>query len=247
VAVFTGCYLDFVDTPIGEAAIRVLTSNGFEVILPTGQVCCGAPVLYSGDLEGTKELALLNAGAFVEEDVEAVITLCATCGSALREGYRTVAAHLEGKAQERVVALSERVQDVAQFLAVHSPVLDAGGDVSMTFTYHDPCHHIRAHGIREEPRGLLREIPGANLVEMSESARCCGGGGSFGLTYPEVSLEIGRQKVQDILASGAQAVVTACPGCILQIQEVALRENAHLEVLHLVEVLDRSLQIRERG
>jgi glycolate oxidase iron-sulfur subunit len=241
VGFFSGCYLEFVDTTIGEAGIRVLASQGFEVLYPKGQVCCGAPVLYSGDLEGAKELARINAKTFVEAEVDAVITLCATCGSALQDGYKTIAANLGGEDQNTVTALSTKVMDLTRFLMNQGPLHGMSQEVPLTVTYHDPCHHVRGQGIQEEPRGLLQWIPGIRLVEMSEPARCCGGGGSFSLTHPETSVDIGRWKVKDALESGAQAVVTSCPGCILQIQEVAMREKAQLEVLHLVEILTRAL------
>jgi glycolate oxidase iron-sulfur subunit len=241
VALFSGCYLDFVDTPIGDAAIRVLASQGYEVLFPKGQVCCGAPVLYSGDLEDATELALLNARAFAMSPAPAVLTLCATCSSVLREGYATVAEHLQGEDREAVLALSARVQDVSRFLTDLGPLRGLSLPEPLTVTYHDPCHHVRGEGIKAEPRLALRSISGVRVVEMAEPARCCGGGGSFSLNHPDISVEVGRWKVKDILSTGAQAVVTSCPGCILQIQEVAQRERASFEVLHLVELLDRAM------
>jgi glycolate oxidase iron-sulfur subunit len=109
-------------------------------------------------------------------------------------------------------------------------------------TYHDPCHHVRGQRISREPRELLLSIGNLTLKEMAEPARCCGGGGSFSLANPKLSIEIGRWKIHDILATGAQAVVTSCPGCVLQIQEVASREKAKFRVLHLVELLDKALE-----
>lgn len=241
VALFAGCYLEFVDTPIGEAGIRVLASQGYEILYPHGQVCCGAPVLYSGDLEGALELARINARAFSDLDTDTVVTLCATCGSALRKGYQTLAAHLDGSDAENVMTLSEKVMDISEFLGRQPSLQGLSREIQMTLTYHDPCHHIRVLGIREEPRKLLQDIPGAKLVEMADPAQCCGGGGSFSLTHPHISLDVGRSKLNNILATGAQALVTACPGCILQIQDVALHEQADIEVLHLAEVLDRAL------
>jgi glycolate oxidase iron-sulfur subunit len=241
VALFSGCYMEFVATPMGEAGVRVLASQGYEVVFPQGQVCCGAPVLFSGDLEDSMELARRNAEAFRDGALEAVVTLCATCGSTLREGYKILAGHLEGEERERVLALTAKVQDITSLLASRPLAGPLTLPQPMTVTYHDPCHHVRAQKISAAPRELLRSIQGVTLLEMKEPAKCCGGGGSFSLTHAEVSLEVGSWKVQDILSTGAQAVVTACPGCILQIQEVAGRKSAPLQVLHLVELLDRAL------
>lgn len=241
VALFIGCYLDFVDSPIGDAAIQVLASQGLEVIFPTEQVCCGAPVIYSGDLKSAMEIAPVNARAFADPSIDTVVTLCASCGSALRNQYPVLAEHLEADERELVLGLSEKVQDISELLTLHAPLRGLTREFPLTVTYHDPCHHVRGQGISSEPRRILREIPGVQLVEMAEPARCCGGGGSFSLTHPEISLEVGRWKVQDILSTGAEAVATSCPGCILQIQEVASREKAPFQVLHLVEVIQRAL------
>jgi len=245
VALFVGCYLDFVDSPIGEAAVQVLASQGLEVVLPGGQVCCGAPVIYSGDLKRAMEIAPINARAFADPSIDAVVSLCATCGSALRKEYPVVAGHLEAEDRDLVLNLSEKVQDISELLSLYAPLRGLTEEVQLTVTYHDPCHNVRGQGISREPRRILQEVPGVRQLEMAEPARCCGGGGSFSLTHPEVSLEVGRWKVEDILSTGADAVVTSCPGCILQIQEVAARERAPFQVLHLVEVVHRALPPRQ--
>lgn len=238
VGFFSGCYTDFVDTSIGDAAIRVLSREGFDVFFPREQVCCGAPALYSGDLEDTMEIAVLNARAFSKMDLDAVVVICATCGSGLVEGYSIVAEHLKGEDKALVESLSQKVKDMSTFLTSFGLRKRLCLPEPMTVTYHDPCHHVRGQNISREPRELLGCLGNLSLKEMAEPSRCCGGGGSFSLTKPQLSVEIGRWKVQDILSTGAQAVVTSCPGCILQIREVAHREGAGFKVLHLVELLD---------
>lgn len=238
VGFFSGCYTDFVETSLGDAAIRVLCREGFEVFFPKEQVCCGAPALYSGDLEDTLEIALLNAKAFAKMELDAVVVICATCGSGLTKGYSIAAQHLKGKDRALVEGLAGKVQDTSKFLVSRGLRERLCLPEPMSVTYHDPCHHVRGQSICSEPRDLLYSIGHLSLKEMAEPARCCGGGGSFSLTKPELSVEIGRWKVQDILSTGAQAVVTSCPGCILQIKEVAHREGAGFQVLHLLELLD---------
>lgn len=238
VGLFSGCYLEFVNTSIGDAVIRVLTREGFEVVFPRGQVCCGAPALYSGDLEDTVELALRNARAFAAEYLDAILVVCATCGSGLKEGYGILAPHLHGRDLDAVERLREKVQDLSVFLSQRKLARPLFLPEPLTLTYHDPCHHIRGQKVSSEPRQLLRSIGNLTLVEMAEPARCCGGGGSFSMTHPHISIEIGRWKIRDIMSTQAQVVVTSCPGCVLQIQEVAQREGANLRVLHIAEVLD---------
>ncbi len=238
VGFFCGCYMDFVETTVGDAALRVLSREGFEVFFPREQVCCGAPAFYSGDLEGTLEIALLNGKAFSRMDLDAVLVTCATCGSGLAEGYQIAAQHLQGKDRAVVQALSLKTQDLSKFLIAQGLRQRLSLPEPLIVTYHDPCHHVRGQKISRQPRDLLLSVENITLKEMAEPARCCGGGGSFSLSNPEISVEIGRWKVQDILSTEAQAVVTSCPGCILQIQEVAQREGAAFQVLHLVELLD---------
>jgi glycolate oxidase iron-sulfur subunit len=242
VAFFSGCYLEFVDTPMGKAGIDVLTSQGYEVIFPQGQVCCGAPVLYSGDLEDAVELALINARAFDGLEVESVVTLCATCCAALREGYKIISESLNGGERGLVLGLSRKVKDLSEFLTQSQGLRGPFLDLPLRVTYHDPCHHVRGLGIHSQPRELIQSIPGVELVEMRDPARCCGGGGSFSFTNPKLSIEIGRWKLNDVLDTGAQAVVTSCPGCVLQIQEVAQRQGASVEVIHVAELLARAIK-----
>lgn len=238
VGFFCGCYMDLVDTSIGDATIRVLTREGFEVFFPREQACCGAPALYSGDVEDTVELALRNARAFASHSLDSVLVACATCLSGLREGYGILAPHFRAEDLEAVTTLRRGVLDLSSFLGQVSLSRPLSLQQPLTVTYHDPCHHVRGQKISSEPRELLKSIGNLTLVEMDEPARCCGGGGSFSISHPEMSIEIGRWKVKDISNTGAQAVVTSCPGCVVQIQEVAQREGALFQVLHLAQVLE---------
>lgn len=238
VGFFCGCYMDLVETPIGDATIRVLTREGFEVFFPRQQACCGAPALYSGDMEDTIELALRNAQAFASQSLDSVLVACATCLSGLTKGYDILAPHFRPQDLEAVTTLRRGVLDLSSFLTRVGLARPLSLQEPLTVTYHDPCHHVRGQKIFSEPRELLQSIGNLTLLEMNEPARCCGGGGSFSISHPEISIEIGRWKVKDILSTGAQAVVTSCPGCIVQIQEVAQREGARFQVLHLAQVLE---------
>lgn len=238
VGFFSGCFFEFVDTPTGEAVVRTLVREGFEVFFPKAQVCCGAPALYGGDMEGAASVAVTNANVFAERVLDAIVVPCATCAMCIKEGYGILLNHLKEKDTSALEGMREKAVDFAVFLnqkglsqrlALRDPLL---------VTYHDPCHHIRGLSISDEPRALLSTIQNLTLKEMSEPAKCCGGGGTFSLTNPEISVEIGSWKVKDIMETGAQAVVTACPGCILQMQDVAHRQGARFHVMHIAEVLD---------
>jgi glycolate oxidase iron-sulfur subunit len=140
---------------------------------------------------------------------------------------------------ERAARFARTVQDVAEFLA-RAPLRGPLSAVPLTVTYHDPCHVVHGQKIRTAPRALLAQIPGLRLVELPESDWCCGSAGIYNLTQPEMADRLLRRKVRHVQSTGAQAVVTANPGCILQIQAGLRAQGRELPVLHLVEVLDRA-------
>jgi glycolate oxidase iron-sulfur subunit len=241
VGFFSGCYMEFVETGMGDATVGVLSQEGFEVFYPREQTCCGAPALYSGDVEDALEIALKNARAFLSQKLDSVIVGCATCFDCLKKGYSSLSSSLQGEEKEMLEEFSSMVEESSSFLVKKGLSRRRRLSSPNLVTYHDPCHLSRGGAIVREPRELLASIEGLELKEMSQPRRCCGGGGSFGLAHPEISIEIGRWKVQDIQATGAKIAVTSCPGCILQIQEVARREGAEIKAVHLMELLRGAL------
>lgn len=241
VGFFSGCYMEFAETAMGDATIEVLLGDGFEVLFPREQTCCGAPALYSGDWQDALEIALKNAKAFLSLGVDSVVVGCATCFDCMKKGYSVLASGLKGEEREILDHFSSLVEESSSFLLKEGLAKEGFLKRHIVVTYHDPCHLARGWGLGKEPRQLLASIEGLEIVEMSQPGKCCGGGGSFGLMHPEISVEIGRWKIQDILRTGAEIVVTSCPGCILQIQEMAEREGAKVSVLHVMEVLRTAL------
>jgi glycolate oxidase iron-sulfur subunit len=230
VAYYTGCLTNYVFHSTGYALINLLRHHQIEIVIPD-QWCCGIPALASGDEQSAVQLAHKNIRAFQEAGVDAVITDCASCGSMLRE-Y----ADLVGTEEAR--SFSEKVLDISQFLVDVVSFQPGEKEVPLVVTYHDPCHLRRGQGVVDAPRKLLRSLPGVVFKEMKESDRCCGAAGSFNLTYYDLSQRIGSRKAHNILETGADAVVTGCPSCIMQLQHVLSQQDAPIKVLHIAELLN---------
>lgn len=236
VGFFMGCAMDFIFPETGRKIVRFLNRQGIEVVTPKGQGCCAMPVLGAGDGDTAQIMAAQNIAAF--QGVSRVIVGCASCGSALKN-YGTFFGSTEGAAD-----FGRKVRDLAEFLVrelnlAPQVLAEAGTNGKpMTVTYHDPCHLARYQGITEEPRRLLSSLPQIKLREMEGADRCCGMGGSFGIVYHATSRKIGDQKAASIAATGAEAVITSCPGCRLQLSDALERNGGSQRVLHLIDLLE---------
>lgn len=241
VALFTGCVADAIFGHTNWATARVLQFNGCEVVVPRGQVCCGAIHYHSGAGEPALKLAQQNAAAFNIDDVDAVIVNVAGCGSMLKD-YGHVAHEIspaDDATRHRLDTFARKVKDVSEFLASLGPVRPTG-EIKLRATYHDACHLCHAQKIREQPRELLSLVPGLELVPLAESEICCGAAGSYNLTQPEMAAQLGQRKLHNILKSNAQAVITANAGCSLQLQMQLRQAGYNLWVAHPMDVLDLS-------
>jgi len=240
VALFPGCIMNILYSPINWATMRVLAKNGYETVVPAGEVCCGAPHMAVGEMDIAKALARRNIDILSPVEAEAVITNCAACGAMLKEydellkDDRTYAA--------KASAFTEKVRDISEFLApnLFSPL----GEVRKRVTYHDACHLVHAQGIADEPRQLLRSIPGLEFIEPKESDRCCGSGGVYNITHCDISERVLTRKVDNIAATGAEAVVTSNPGCLMQLRYGLRKAKIEMEVLHLVEILEQAYKAK---
>lgn len=245
VALFAGCVMSTAFAETDRATIRVLNANGYEVVVPAAQQCCGALDVHAGELERGRALARRNIAAFESSGAELIAVNAAGCGASLKEYGRL----LEDDADwaERARAFSARVRDVTELLGAlqsHGQLNAQLSPVSLRVTYQDPCHLAHAQHVTREPRALLRAIPGLELVEMDESALCCGSAGVYNLTRPQMAGALGDRKARAILATGAQAVVTANPGCAIQLRASLDRAGAALPVLHIVDLLDAAYRGR---
>jgi glycolate oxidase iron-sulfur subunit len=239
VALFRGCVADVLFNSTQWATARVLQANGCDVVIPHGQVCCGAIHYHAGQQQPARDLADENVNAFVLNDVDAVIVNVAGCGSMLKEyGH-----HWHDERQSVRAALAAKVKDVHEFLD-QLGLIAPQHELSRRVTYHDACHLVHAQKIRDAPRRLLRQIPGLELIELAESELCCGAAGTYNLTEPEMAQRLARRKLSHILDTGAPTVVTANAGCLLQIAREARVQGHALKVVHPMDLLWESYEGR---
>ena len=237
VAMLTGCIQAVVFGAHNRATARVLARNGCDVRVPEGQRCCGALNAHGGDHARALAMARQTIDAFEAVAADFVIVNTSGCGAHMK-AYGHLLADDPAYA-ERAKRFAATVRDLAEFLA-QEPLRGPLQPVTMTCTYHDPCHVVHGQKIKSEPRRLLAQIPGLRLVELPESDWCCGSAGIYNLTQPEMATRLLHRKVGHVLETSAEAVVTANPGCILQIQAGLGAHQSPVRVLHLVEILDRA-------
>jgi glycolate oxidase iron-sulfur subunit len=238
VALFAGCVAQVSFSALHEATIRVLTANGCEVVVPAGQTCCGALAAHAGVRDVARSLARTNLDVFLGDEFDAVLTNAAGCGSTLKEYEHLFAA---GTAEyEKAHAFRKKMRDVTEFLADLGLSSQLAG-MPMRVTYQDSCHLLHGQKVREAPRKLLRAIPGLELVEMAMADYCCGSAGSYNVTETETSLALLAEKMKHARATNAPVIVTANPGCLLQMRAGAEIHATGQEVVHVMELLDRAL------
>ncbi len=235
VALFTGCVGDAMFRGTHWATARVLQQNGCDVIVPGSQACCGAIHFHAGSSEPARQFADANVAAFPVHDIDAVIVNVAGCGAMLKDyGH-----HWHDDACAARQALAGKVRDISEFLD-QLGLVPPEGEMPLVATYHDACHLGHAQKIREAPRNLLAAIPGLKLVELPETELCCGAAGTYNLTEPEMSARLSRRKLDNILATGARAVIAGNAGCLLQIARQARAQGEKLWVGHPIDLLDLS-------
>ncbi|WP_129627484.1 (Fe-S)-binding protein [Candidatus Oscillochloris fontis] len=236
VALLTGCIMSSAFSHVHAATIRVLQKNGCEVILPPDQGCCGALHTHGGDLDGGRALARRNIAAFSGLGVDAIIVNAAGCGSTMKEYAHLL--HDDPEWYVRAEAFVAMVKDVHEFLAGIELNTRDLRPLNLRVTYQEPCHLAHAQRISGQPRNLLQAIPGLELIEMAESALCCGSAGVYNITQPEMAAALGVRKVRNALSTGARVIATANPGCALQIVGELQRRGEHVQVHYIVELLD---------
>lgn len=241
VALLAGCAQTVLDPDINAATIEVLTRNGIEVVVPKSQGCCGALSWHVGNLGQARKFAKHNLDAF-PNDVDAIVTNAAGCGSGLHE-YGLI---LKGTPDEqRALDFSDRACDVSVYLSK----LDGLSPFPMrssvqTVAYHDACHLSNAQGVRAQPRQLLEKVPGLKLVEISEGHLCCGSAGTYNMDQPEIADSLGTQKVANVIATDADVVAMGNIGCMTQIMNHLQRAGSQIKVRHTMQVLRDAYQDR---
>ena len=224
VAVFVGCSTNYIFPHFGESLINVLQRFGYEVILPKGETCCGAPLRSLGLEKEAEELARKNYRVFSRLKVDAILSLCPTCTHSLRDEYPKMI----GKGLERAM-------DISTFFSDKVKAMDR---IYKTSFYHDPCHLYYGLGVKQEPREIIRKA-GVDLVESGEQG-CCGFGGLFCLSFKDISSGLLKKRTDRIKETNADMVITSCPGCVLQLS----RSITDRPVLHLIELIEEAYCFR---
>jgi glycolate oxidase iron-sulfur subunit len=239
VALLAGCAQQVLSPDITSATLDVLSRNGVEVVLPPGQGCCGGLAWHTGDLATAQAWARQNLRAF-PTDVDAILSNAAGCGSALHE-YHLI---LRGTSHEaEAEKFGRRVRDVSSFLAqLGFTAPPRGWDRPRRIAYHDACHLLNAQGIRDQPRSLLRAIPGVEVCELLDAHLCCGSAGTYNLDQPEIASALGEKKARAALATDAELVATGNIGCLTQLRTHLAKLGSSLPVRHTIQVIRDAYQ-----
>jgi len=238
VAFFAGCIANLTFSKLNEATVRVLARNGCEVVIPAEQGCCGALHVHAGMRELARQLAKQNMQTFLAGGFDAIITNAAGCGSVMKE-YPLLFQEEEREFQEPAREFTALVKDVTEFLA--------GLEINREFalmkvraTYQDSCHLGHAQRITAAPRKLLQAVPGLELIELKESEICCGSAGIYNVVHNELAEKLLEGKMRRIEETDAELVLTANPGCLLQLRAGVAKAGSRRRVLHVVELLDEA-------
>ena len=235
VALLAGCAQQVLDPEIGWATVRVLARNGVETVVPRGQGCCGALDMHGGRRRQARRAARRTLGAF-PDDVDAVITNAAGCGSGMRE-YPLLLAGEPDEAEAR--SFAERVVDVSVFLDGIGLLDPPAPEKPLRIAYHDACHLVHAQGVRDAPRRLLAAA-GHEVITPAEWEICCGSAGTYNLERPATSAELGRRKARNLLATRADVVAAGNIGCLVQIKAHLPGGEGRPDALHTLQILDRA-------
>ncbi len=236
VGVLLGCVQAGLFSRVNRATVRVLEANGYTVTAVPGQGCCGALHAHAGDLEAARRMARNNVDAFDAAGIDFLAMNASGCGAAVAE-YGTLLAGDPAYAA-RAAKIAARSRDISQLLADQGPA--PGAPVHLSATLDAPCHLLHAQGVDGPPSAVLAKVPGLQVLPLPNAAECCGGAGLYGITQRELGSRIGGDKVKSVLATGADAVVTGNPGCMMQIGAGLRLAGRPLAVLHPVELLDES-------
>ena len=233
VAFFSGCVMNSMLGAINRSSVRLLNAAGYDVIVPTGQICCGALANHAGLRDTAGDMARKNLAAIPYDKVDAIIINAAGCGAMLKE-YPLL---IQGADR-----FSAKVKDISEFL-VSTPIFERlKTPLARRVGYDDPCHLIHGQRIRSEPRRLLKAIPEIQFVEVEGADQCCGSAGTYNITQNELAMEILDRKMEKIQRANIEILVTGNPGCMFQLRYGAERLKMKLEVVHPVELLARSLE-----
>ncbi|MDN4523048.1 (Fe-S)-binding protein [Fictibacillus fluitans] len=236
VAFLTGCVMDVMFSDINDATINVLTRNGSDVVIPKNQTCCGALHVHAGDREMGRKLAKQNIEAF--NDAEKIIVNAAGCGCMMKE-YAELFRE-EPEWHDKALEFSDKVEDVSKYL--HDTGYERPqAEINTRITYHDACHLAHGQGVRQEPRNILLDIPGVEMVSMPNADRCCGSAGIYNITNPEMAGAVLESKMENV-PDDVEMISMGNPGCMLQMAMGVQKYGRNQKIVHTVQLLDWAYQ-----
>lgn len=246
VAFFNGCSANYIYDSVSKAFMNIMAHNNVEVVVPKGQHCCGTPILSHGHQEMAKAMAIDHVKLFDKLEVDYILTVCGSCALSLSEHYLDL---LEDTPYyEEAKRVASKVRDWSDFLVnVVKPDFSKLYTEHHIMTYHDPCHLRRGMKVIEPPRAILQGLPNIDFVEMARPNRCCGSAGSFSLTHYDLSMEIQKEKYNDIKQTKADTIVTGCGSCMMQLSDGQKRFGGKASVKHTIEVLNAAYEAQERN
>jgi glycolate oxidase iron-sulfur subunit len=244
VALLTGCVMPYMYADTHRATVRVLNHLGVEVLTPPAQTCCGALMVHAGDREAARALARRNIDLFLGLGVDAVIVNAAGCGSTMKE-YGELLEHDPAYA-DKARRFSALVQDVTEYVA-RLPFTEGLGHVHARVTYQDSCHLAHAQRITHPPRHIIQAIPGVQFVEMPAADRCCGSAGIYNVVQRDMSMQVLDLKMDGVAEADPDIIVTANPGCMLQLQTGLRRRGMRARVMHVIDLLDLAYRTGRAG
>ena len=242
VGFFLGCAQSLMFSEESAATVRVLNRNGCTVITPKETVCCGMPAAGYGRQDLVIEHAKTNIAIFNKEDLDVIVTDCATCGSKLRE-YGDILKN-DPEWAERATQFSGKIRDISEFL-MSIPLEKPTGKIDARITYHDPCHLRRAQKVWKEPRALLQMVEGVDFVELPEADWCCGSAGSQLITHYETSTHVLNRKMDNLKSTEAEIIASGCPGCQMQLMTGIQRGGLNVKVMHPIQILDLAYEAKD--
>jgi len=239
VGLMLGCVQREFLSEVNASTARTLAAEGCEVVSPPSQPCCGALLVHAGEEERALELARRTIDAFESAQVDTVVTNAAGCGSVAKDyGYLL---RDDPQYAQRARQFSAKCRDISEVLEELGPRAERH-PLPVRVAFHDSCHLQHAQKVRSQPRALLAAIPGLTMLEIAESAICCGSAGIYNLVQPKTANELADRKAGLIAETGADVVATGNPGCLLQLRAALERHGIHIPVVHTVQVLDASLR-----
>ncbi len=238
VGYFTGCAGNLIYTNVVRSVVDILTGYGYEVVIPKKQKCNGTPVLANGDYEGAKRLMEHNFDLFRKYELDAIVVSCSSCGMALKKEIKVF---LDDSPE--LSEFTGKVYDINEFIVKNVEIRPEHlGRIPYKVTYHDPCHMVRGQDIRDQPRDILKMIPGVEFTEMKNADTCCGSAGSYCITHYDTAIKINNHKIKDIGDAGVDMVATACPTCVMHIADNLKQHDRDENVRFVVEILADSLR-----